>query len=124
MKGVFAFLRFLDGDYESRYQIEGDVTQNKVENIVQAHETEYSWITTTDEKPEIAFLFDDYFIATNYSMQNAYEPNIYHSFISSWNLIGVDDSGIEHIIDSHHNFKLCGNSQSCNSNYTKTFHKI
>ena len=121
IKGIFAFLRFLDGTYKSRYKIEGDLQYGKVEYIVQAHETEHYLITTTENKPEISFLFDDYFIATNYSMQNGYEPKSPHSFMSSWNLIGVDDSNIEHIIDSHKNFKLCGNSQYCDLNYTKTF---
>ena len=121
LKGVFAFLRFLDGNYESRYQLEANLTYGQIENIVQAHETEHLLIYTTDDKPEITFVFHDSFIATNYSMQNAYEQNVGHSFISSWNLIGVDDSGIEHILDSHQNFKLCGNSKSCTLNYTKTF---
>ena len=120
LKGIFAYLHFLDGKYFSRYKIDGEIERGSLQNIVQAFESSYDFLYTSDNNPQITFTFDDYFIATNYSMSNAYEPNYQHSFIKSWQLIGVSDDERQHIIDSHSNIDLCGSSY-CTDTYVKTY---
>ena len=119
LKGIFAYLRFLDGNYFSRYHLEGDIALGNIEDLVKAFESQHYYIRTSDEKPQITFSFDDYFIATNYTMTSPNEPNHDHSFIKSWHLIGVSEDQKEHIIDSRSD-DLCGKI-SCKNLYTKTY---
>ena len=120
LKGIFAYLRFLDGDYFSRYQIHAEIASGNIENLVKAFESQHYFLYTNDDNPQITFTFDDYFIATNYSMGNAYQPSTFHTFIKTWELIGVSDDQTEHVIDSHSNIDLCGAS-GCNDYYIKTY---
>ena len=120
LKGIFALLRHIDGRYLSRYSLIGDESYKpSLENIVKAFEVDYSYVIVY--KAEITFQFNQFFIATNYSIQNGYVEGESHTYIKSWDLIGVDNNGNERIIDKHTDFQLCPTIINCDHAITKTF---
>ena len=120
LKGIFAYLRYLDGAYNSRYSVSGDVVNN-IDEIVQAFESQQGYINTKNE-PEITFSFKTNFIATNYTIASAYEDGVDHTYMKSWNLIGVDDNDNEHIIDSQTDYQFCeGSDGYCREKFVRTF---
>ena len=119
MKGIFAYLRYLDGKYLSRYTIEANLGYGEPSDIVMFYDTDQKYIHTEPGTYDINITFNTLFYPTHYSIANA-EPTEYstHSYTKDWDLIGIDDRK-EHILDKQRDIKFCENI-TCNKSIPKT----
>ena len=109
MKGIFAYLKYLDGEYESRYSIYADLSIGQPSDIVRYFETSQNHVVTKTGKYDITITFNDSFYPTHYSIVNAGtdRSNESHTYNKDWDFVGVDDDNTEFVLDRQRNNYFC-----------------
>ena len=123
MNGIFAYLKYLDGEYGSRYTIEANLSVGNPFDLVSYHDTEQSYVYTKKGEYDITVTFNtSFFYPTHYSIVNAgtgKEDNGAHSYNKDWDFVGIDDNLKEHLLDRQRNNTFC-DKNLCSERITKT----
>ena len=100
MKGIFAYLKYLDGNYQSRYSIEANLTYGEPSDIVMFYDSDQKYIRTERGNYDVNISFNTLFYPTHYSIANAEqsENNETHSYNKDWDFIGIDDDDMKEYI--------------------------
>ena len=102
MKGIFAFLKYLDGSYESRYKIEANTSYGVSSDLVKYFDTSEGYVLTSTGKYDINITFQTLFYPTHYSLVNAGSDSVgSHTYNKDWDFVGVDDDNTEFVSASH-----------------------
>ena len=107
--GIFSVLKLLNGDYKTRYTIEGKSTEPRysctlLDQYFDNKENTAFW--STDDKPEITVKFDSPFILSGYAIINSVQQET-NSAPEAWVVYGVDSDGIRHPLDTQTDQKFC-----------------
>ena len=121
LKGIFAYLKYLDGEYTSRYSLESVAGSSGFENIIKPADSSQSFYNTAAGHYDISVTFTGLFLPTHYTIVNAnYDGVFEHSFNKAWKLIGVDNSH-EVILDHQKGIEFCDGKTLCSNSVIKTF---
>ena len=120
MKGIFAFLKYLDGSYESRYKIEANTSYGVSSDLVKYFDTSEGYVLTSAGKYDINITFQTLFYPTHYSLVNAGSDSVgSHTYNKDWDFVGIDDEDNEYILDRQRNNTFCDN-YVCQNSIIKT----
>ena len=117
--GIFAFLRDLNGKYQSRYEIE-QLPNDETVMVDRYFDSSHRYYQSENDHLEITIHFNSLFLLTGYAIGNA-SPSHYNSYPTGWNIFGVDSNNIRHLLDSQTKQKFGDNSAICTTEIIKGY---
>ena len=120
IKGIFAYLKYLDGEYESRYKIEGETEYGTVSDLVMYFDTKQDHVHIKNGFYDITITFKTLLYPTHYSIVNAgLDSTGHHTYNKAWDFIGVDADNNEFVLDQQRDIAFCDDSV-CSESVIKT----
>ena len=122
MKGIFFFLKTLDGNIESRYKIDAKLQYGSISYICNYFSTtNNNYFYTTSAETDVKIKFNSTFILTDYSFSNA-SPD--HTYPSAWQVQSTFKNS-NAVIDRRSDEKFCSSENACSlcsNSIVKTYH--
>ena len=114
LKGIFYYLNKANGNYGSRYYIDGETYEDENEDPGSASDldkyyenTEYHF-WSSNENPSFSITFDSLFFMTGYGISNRYTfTEGGNSYPSSWSIYGISSNNEAYLLDEQKNQTFC-----------------
>ena len=109
LHGIFSYLKQLNGEYRTRYRVEGDLDNSgryTLDYIDKYYDNPKKYSFRSSGAPEVNITFDSYFFLTAYSLSNSVTTG-FNSAPKGWDVFGVDENDNKHLLDSQTSQTFC-----------------